>query len=137
MKSYKELPGLEDVVLEESYVLAVAATPGVVSFVLAVVLTPEHAEYVAPEDGTSLCYRDGILEFVGVTELEWTGQGDPTAVEVTGEQDYGFIDALTWDDRRYELEGGWGAMRITARAVRLILEGSAGAGADADRWRVG
>lgn len=128
MKSYKDLPGLEDVVLEESYVLAVAATPGVVSFVLAVVLTPEHAEYVASEDGTSLCYRDGFLEFGGVTDLEWTGQGDPTAVEVTGEQDYGNIDAMAWDDRLYELEGDWGAMRITAAAVRLILEGSAGAG---------
>jgi len=128
MKSYQDLPGLEHVLLEESYVLAVAATPGVVSFVLEVVLTPEHTEYVAPELGTYLCYRDGFLEFVGVTELKWTGQGSPPAIDASGEQDYGHIEALTWDGGQYELEGDWGAISVAAADVRLILEDTTGAG---------
>ena len=48
MKPYTELDGFENVYLEESYVLAIEARPGTVSFELEVVLTPEHPEYAPP-----------------------------------------------------------------------------------------
>jgi hypothetical protein len=41
VKPYTELDGFENVYLEESYVLAIEARPGTVSFELEVVSTPE------------------------------------------------------------------------------------------------
>jgi hypothetical protein len=35
--------------------------------------------------GTYLCYRPGRLEFDGVTDVEWTGQGAPPATDASGE----------------------------------------------------
>jgi hypothetical protein len=121
VKSYVELPGFEHVFLEESYVLAVVARPSEVIFELDVVLTQEHPKYVAPEVGIYLCYWHGRLDFKGVTDLEWTGQGSPPATDASGEIDYGQIDAMTWDVGRFELEGGWGAMNISATTVGLTL----------------
>jgi hypothetical protein len=123
VKSYIELPGFEQVFLEESYVLAVVARPSEVSFELDVVLTPQHPKYVAPDVGMFQCYRNGRLDFEGVTDLEWTGQGRPPATDASGEIDYGQIDAMTWDVGQFELEGSWGAMNISATTVGLTLHG--------------
>jgi hypothetical protein len=122
MTSYEELPGLGSYVFEESFVLDVAAKPAVVSFRLEVVLTPEHPAYVAPGPDTYLCYRDGRLEFDGVTDLEWTGQGALPATDASGEIDYGHIDTMTWDAGLFELQGDWGTMRIWAKSARVVLD---------------
>jgi hypothetical protein len=120
--AYEELPGFEHFVLEESFVLDVTVTPGSVCFRLEVVLTPTHPEYVAPGPDSYLCYRNGRLEFEGVTEIEWTGQGAPPASDASGEVDYGHIDTMEWDAGLYELQGDWGAMRIWAKAARVMLD---------------
>lgn len=122
MTSYEDLPGLETFVLEESWVLHVTARPGSVSFRLEVALTPQHPLYRTPEPGSYLCYVDGRLDFEGVTDLDWTGQGAMPATDATGEVDYGHIDALTWDSGLYELQGDWGAMRIWAKSARVVLD---------------
>ena len=111
MKPYTELDGFENVYLEESYVLAIEARPGTVSFELEVVLTPEHPEYAPPPLGIFACYREGRLDFEGVTYLEWSGQGSPPISDPSGEPDYGQIDAFGWDyvhpRWRCRLSVGW------------------------------
>ncbi|MDX6261456.1 MAG: hypothetical protein QOH84_3144 [Kribbellaceae bacterium] len=125
MKPYTEIPGFENVYLEESYVLGVEAQPGVVRFELEVVLTPQHPEYTAPPPGTFECYVRGTLEFGGVTELEWVEQGSPAATDASGEVDYGHIDSMSWDGRAFELDGDWGSMRISADTAMITLTGKA------------
>ncbi|WP_433159652.1 hypothetical protein [Kribbella sp. CA-247076] len=122
MIEYEDMPGFEHFVLEESFVLDVAAKPGSVKFRLEVVLTPDHPKYVAPGPDSYLCYRDGRLEFDGVTELEWTGQGAPPATDASGETDYGHIDTMTWDSGLYELTGDWGQMKIWAASAQVVLD---------------
>ena len=121
VKPYTELDGFENVYLEESYVLAIEARPGTVSFELEVVLTPEHPEYAPPPLGIFACYREGRLDFEGVTYLEWSGQGSPPISDPSGKPDYGQIDAFGWDQSMFELEGEWGAMKISAASVRIAL----------------
>ena len=125
MTSYEELEGFGGYVLEESYVLEVIARTGAVSFRLDVVLTEEHPEYVAPGPDEYLSYPDGHLEFGGVTDLEWTGQGAPPATDASGEIDYGHIDTMTWDSGLFELQGDWGAMRVWAASAQVVLDASA------------
>jgi hypothetical protein len=44
MRPYTEIEALRDLVIEESYVLAITATPGQVQFELDLVLTPRHPD---------------------------------------------------------------------------------------------
>ena len=48
MKPYTEIDGLEDIVLEESYVLGLTATPGQLFFKVDFVLTTDHPLYQPP-----------------------------------------------------------------------------------------
>ncbi|TWD73100.1 hypothetical protein FB561_6985 [Kribbella amoyensis] len=115
MKAYTELPGFEHMFLKESYVLGVTAGPAYVDFALEVVLTPGHSEYEAPGPEMYLCYRNGHLRFGDVEYLEWAGQGSPPSIDATGEVDYDNIDVFEWDSQQYALQGGFGAMKLTAR----------------------
>jgi hypothetical protein len=48
MRPYVELPGLEEIVLEESFVLGVIAEPGKLSFDVDFVLAKGHPAYAPP-----------------------------------------------------------------------------------------
>jgi hypothetical protein len=50
------------------------------------------------------------------------GQGRLPATDASGEEDYGHIDALHWDNGIFELEGAWGQIRVVATGVGLNLE---------------
>jgi len=122
MRPYVELPGFEELVLEESYVLGIEAVPGAVTFAVDFVLTPGHPAYAPPPEDENESYRRGTMRFTGVKRLEWSGQGAPPATDATGEADYGHIDDLQWDDNRFELEGDWGRMVLEAERVTPSLD---------------
>jgi hypothetical protein len=120
-RPYTDLPGLSDVYLEDSFVLAVEATPGLLRFTLDVVLTPSHRQYSEPKQDEQNCYARGALLFSEVSHLTWTGQGVPLAVDASGEIDYGGVDLFEWDGAEYRLAGGWGYIDVEAKRVRLEL----------------
>ena len=122
MRPYEQLEGLSQLVLEESYVLDVEARPGVVRFVVDFVLTDQHPDYRPPPPDETYCFRRGELVFSGVRDVAWSGQGTPPAHDASSEIDYGSIDSLRWEPSRYELEGDWGRMEITAAGVHVRLE---------------
>jgi hypothetical protein len=66
-----------------------------------------------------------VLEFGGVTGLEWVEQGSPPARDASGEVDYGHIDSMRWDRRDFELDGDWGRMRLCAEAAMITVTGKA------------
>ena len=55
MRPYTELPALDEIVLEESFVLGVTAEPGAVTFEMDFVLTPRHPDYVPPPPHETEC----------------------------------------------------------------------------------
>ena len=113
MNPYTGIDGLEDIVLEESYVLAITATPGRLVFKVDFVLTPDHPlfrPYNAVE--TFACFRRGELRFQAVTASQWSDQGKPPARDATGEIDYGHIDYFEWKPGCYRLEGDFGFIEI-------------------------
>jgi hypothetical protein len=79
----------------------------------------------APPSGTFECYIRGSLGFAGVTELEWVEQGTPPAVDASGGVDYGHIDSMSRDGTSFELDGGWGRMRLCAETAMITLVGKA------------
>ena len=121
MRPYTELPGLEHLYLEESYVLDVEAHPGRICLTLDLVLTADHVQHRDPLPGEKYCYRHGELRFSQVTHSLWSGQGRPPARDVSGEVDYGNVDSFEWDESGYRLEGGWGRMQIHAAELQVVL----------------
>jgi len=121
MRPYTDLPGFEALVLEESFVLGIAATPGAVSFAIEFVLTPDHPAYSVPPEEENECYRRGELRFIGVRRLEWSDQGAPPATDATGEADFGHIDDMQWNGNTYTLSGDWGQMTVEAAQVTPTL----------------
>lgn len=118
---YRGAPQLSTYYLEESYVLAITADLGQVSFAIDLVLTPEHTEYRAPIPTEQYCYRRGTIEFSGVTWLLWGEQGAPPARDASGEADHGNIDAFQCDGGRFFLEGAWGHMEVEALELSVSL----------------
>jgi hypothetical protein len=123
VRPYTELPGLEAIVLEESYVLAVHAEPGSVAFRVEFVLTEEHASYAPPRPGDRECFRVGQIQFLGVRHLVWDRQGSLPATDAARRVDYGHIDSFSWDSNEYRLGGDWGEMEIFAAGVSVGLDG--------------
>ena len=121
MNAYTDLPGLEEIVLEESYVLAVRAEPATVVFEVDFVLTQKHPEYVRPPATERECFHRGFLRFLKVESLVWGDQGLQPAVDASGELDYGHIDSLTTGQRTFWLEGDWGRMEVCAGMLELEL----------------
>ncbi len=122
MRPYVEIAPLSELLLEESYVLGITATPGKVTFELDLVLTPGHPEYAAPKPAEQYCYRRGYLVFKEVTRLLWSQSGSPPAVDASGEVDYGQIDTFEWDDAGALLEGSWGRMEVVSSSVEVDLQ---------------
>jgi hypothetical protein len=122
VKPYTEIDGLEDIVLEESYVLGITATPGRLVFEVDFVLTPNHPLYRPRSAGTFACFRRGEFRFETVKSLQWTDQGAPPARDATGEIDYGHIEGFEWKPGCYRLEGSWGFMEVAGSDVQVTLD---------------
>lgn len=122
LKPYTELPGFEELVLEESYVLSIQANPSRVTFDVDLVLAPRHPSTRRRHQPSATdCFRTGCIRFSGVRRLVWEGQGAPPATDATDEPDYGHIDSFAWEDGTFLLDGDWGRMELSAAAVEVEI----------------
>lgn len=119
VKPYTDIASFRDIVLEESFVLGISATPSCVTVDVEFALTPDHPAYAPPPPDENEAYRRGQIRFVGVRRLVWEDQGLAPATDATGEADYGHVDDLRWDDETFELEGEWGRMSLEADGVEV------------------
>jgi hypothetical protein len=122
MNPYTSISGLEEVVLEDSYVLDVTVKPRLVIFDLDVVLTDLHPRYTA-HDGAFACFLLGRLQFFNARNVTWLEQDIEPSTDRSGQKDYGNIDFFTWEGTTFILEGSWGKMNVVASKVALELSG--------------
>ncbi len=120
MKHYPELPGFENVYLEDSWVLAVTAGPDEFRLRLDMVLTEQHPRWTPPKPDEVYCYTSASVVFSEPRSVEWTRLPGRPSTDATGETDWGNIDSFVWDGSRYGLEGDWGAVTIEGDAPQLI-----------------
>jgi hypothetical protein len=122
MQPYTGIDGLQDIVLEESYVLGITATPGSVVFTMDFVLTRDHPLFQPfnPVE-TYECFRRGQLRFQGVKSLQYSDQIAQATQDPDGELDWGHIDYFEWKPGCYRLEaeGDWGIMEITGDNIHV------------------
>ncbi len=121
VRAYYELPGLDQVYLEDSFVLGVTVHPGSVSMTLDVVLREGHPEFAEPRSDEQYCFRRGVLSFDPVSEIRWQMPKGVPAVDASGETDYGGIDEYLVDGNTHRLVGELGELVITCGGQNLSL----------------
>lgn len=118
---YADLPGYANLLLEESWVLDIAAQPGRLAIQAELVLTPDHPEYQPPGPQEQFCTRIGVLTFPSVVSLTWTGQGAPPATDATGSVDYGNIEVFTRSERITRVHGEFGSINVESDTPQVLL----------------
>ena len=118
-RAYYELPDLDEVYFEDSFVLGVTVAPGVVDVRLDEVLREGHREYVEPAEGEQYCFRRGVLRFTDVTEVRWRMPEGRPALDASGEIDYGGLDEFVIEGATRRLVGEIGELFITCDGQTL------------------
>lgn len=112
-------------VLEESWVLDIAANPGLITIKVDLVYSRDHPEVRRPRPGEFLYSRIGVIRLTGVTSLSWSMQGLQPARNLDGSTDWGSIDSMTVQDHTYALSGDFGDLVVHAAAIELAMTGPA------------
>lgn len=120
MIPYTHLPGLSDIILEESWVLNIAVKSCHVNFTIEAVLTDTHPLYEPYHPGEQFCYKKSNWKFHDVRSVVWTMGGKP-AIDASGELDYGHIDEVISEPPNYTLVGDFGRMQIISSEPELII----------------
>lgn len=117
--NYYQLPGLEQIYLEDSYVLNVEEAEDYIKFLLLLVLTEKHAAYTPPKPGEQYCYRNACLEFENASNIHWISRKMTPSTDAAGEIDYGNIDSMMFTGGTYYLSGSWGEIEITSSRPKI------------------
>ena len=89
---YEQINGLDNIYLEDSFILEIKQLPSQVIISLDTVLTESHPLYESPSEDEQYCYKKARLKFSNVTELQWLNKDLAPSVDANGEKDYGSID---------------------------------------------
>jgi hypothetical protein len=116
---YWELPGLENVYLEDSFVGDIEESADRIAFELDLVLRESHPLYHTPKEGEQYCYRDAALVFDRPSEVTWYDRSMKVSSDAAGEPDLGNIDLLTYSGDRYRLSGDWGSIELSSEKPRI------------------
>ena len=120
---YEQLPGLEHIYLEDSYLLACIERGNEIVFSLDLVLIPGHEAYTPAKPNEFHCYRYGKLIFKNPTAITWVNKDfSHVSTDASGEIDYGAIDTMTLNDGSYRLIGSWGEVLIKSDAPVVVLD---------------
>jgi hypothetical protein len=116
---YSSLPGLEEVLLEDSLVLEIVESPSFLSFTLLAALAPSHPAY------ETHCFRSAALTFPGTRKVTWSERHDARFIDAAGLVDRGNIDGLVADPGGfYRVEGDWGVVDVVSGPPQLEILGA-------------
>lgn len=111
--NYWQLTGLENIYLEDSYVLGIK-TDTSIEFFLEAVLTENHPLYTSPLPGEQYCYRRITLKFPHPQTYNLTLNKMLPIVDPDGTWDYGNIDEFFMENETYHLIGEWGELTVVS-----------------------
>lgn len=118
---YWDLAGLDQLYLEDSYVLGIEEEAGTVRFQMEFVLREGHPAFQPPGPDQQYCYRRGELTFVGANDIVWQERREVVSWDARGEHDLGNIDALYLENGWYRAEGDWGSIKLHADRVEVNI----------------
>lgn len=120
--NYWQLPGFENIYLEDSYVLSINANTISIQILLEAVLTENHPLYTPALSGEQYCYRQMTVYFPHPQTYDWFLKKISAIADPDGSLDYGNIDDFFMADDKYYLRGEWGELTIVSDPPRLVDE---------------
>ena len=119
---FAAIADLQNVYLEDSYVLGIYETEDALLFDLDAVLTEAHPAYAPPPVDMQYCYRKARLTFRGHLTVNWIERNfNSRTVDPDGSVDIGEIDGFECGPEGYYVDGAWGAVQIQCDEVSLTL----------------
>ena len=122
MGAYYELSVLEQIYLEDSFVLGVEVLPGTVKIQLDLVLREGHPSYVVPGAGEQYCFWKAVLKLEEVSEVTWHMPTGAPAIDASGDIEYGGIDSYEVDGSVHRIVGEIGVLAINCGWYSLHLD---------------
>ena len=120
--NYWQLPGFENIYLEDSYVLSINANTISIQILLEAVLTENHPLYTPALSGEQYCYRQMTVNFPHPQTYDLVLNNISAIADPDGSVDYGNIDDFFMEDDKYYLRGEWGELTIVSDPPRLVDE---------------
>jgi hypothetical protein len=120
--NYWQLPGFENIYLEDSYVLSINANTISIKILLEAVLTENHPLYTPALSGEQYCYRQMTVYFPHPQTYDLVLNNISAIADPDGSVDYGNIDDFFMADDKYYLRGEWGELTIVSDPPRLVDE---------------
>jgi hypothetical protein len=120
--NYWQLPGFENIYLEDSYVLSINANTISIQILLEAVLTENHPLYTPALSGEQYCYRQMTVYFPHPQTYDLVLNNISAIADPDGSVDYGNIDDFFMEDDKYYLRGEWGELTIVSDPPRLVDE---------------
>ena len=120
--NYWQLPGFENIYLEDSYVLSINANTISIQILLEAVLTENHPLYTPALSGEQYCYRQMTVNFPHPQTYDLVLNNISAIADPDGSVDYGNIDEFFRADDKYYLRGEWGKLTIVSDPPILLDE---------------
>lgn len=112
---YYELPGLDQVYFEDSFVTGLIESDAEILFLLDLVLRENHPRYEPPRANEQYCFRPAKLTFAKPRRVVWEEKNFRPTTDAGGAIDYGNLDWMeAIGEDTYRLEGSWGAVSISS-----------------------
>jgi hypothetical protein len=122
MPSPTALPPLEQICLEDSYLLGILAKGGELRLRVEFALAGDHPRYTPPLPGEQHCYCEGDIVISGIEISRWqAGRAPNILIGPDASIDLGGI-AMTTDGAGYRIETEWFEMSFRADAVDILLD---------------
>jgi hypothetical protein len=121
---WRKLHEFAAVDLTQSYVLSWYMEPGALLIDIDVCLTAEHPFYEKPRPAEKVCIRPAVIDFPLCDDITVNGGTPGSNAEVAENLGHGVIEGLRrHDDGRYEIDGEFGTVFVTAERPLLRLKG--------------
>jgi hypothetical protein len=118
--TYDQLPGLEHLYLEDSYLLAVHEDGDELRLDIEAVMTEQHPRFTPRKPHETYSYLRVAIVFIEPRSVDWLERSMKPITDPDGETDYGNIDSFTFDQDRYEITGEWGHIVLHGTAPVVI-----------------
>ena len=113
---------LENLYLEDSFVLDISKNDSSLRFDMEFVLTENHEFYHLPKENEQYCYRRGRLEFLSCSSTTLQLSNQLPSTDANGEKDIGNIHYFVSSNGGYFLEGDWGSLKVKCDKVSVTYE---------------
>ena len=120
--NYWQLPGFENIYLEDSYVLSIINAKISIQILLEAVLTENHPLYTPALSEEQYCYRQMTVNFPHPQTYDLVLNNIRAIADPDGSVDYGNIDDFFMADDKYYLRGEWGELTIVSDPPLLFDE---------------